>query len=151
WLAGGGGRLANRSGGRGWGPDLSGRDPCYQRPMQVELVKEYRFEAAHRLPHVAPGHKCARLHGHSFKFEIHVHGPVDVQTGWLIDFGVLDEAINPLVARLDHYYLNEVEGLENPTSEVLARWLFDRIRQKIPQLVAITLYETCDARCIYRG
>jgi len=119
--------------------------------MQVELVKEYRFEAAHRLPQVPPGHKCARLHGHSFKFEIHVQGPVDERTGWLIDFGVLDETVLPLVARLDHYYLNEVEGLENPTSEVLARWLYDRIRAKIPQLVAVTLYETCDARCIYRG
>jgi 6-pyruvoyltetrahydropterin/6-carboxytetrahydropterin synthase len=119
--------------------------------MQVELVREYRFEAAHKLPQVPEGHKCFRLHGHSFKFEVHVHGPVDARTGWFIDFGVLDEIINPLVARLDHYYLNEVEGLENPTSEVLAHWLWQRIKPKLPQLVAITLFETCDARCIYRG
>ena len=119
--------------------------------MNVELVKEYRFEAAHRLPEVPHGHKCARLHGHSFKFEIHVEGPVNERTGWLIDYGVLDEAVNPLVAQLDHFYLNEIEGLANPTSEVLARWLFDRIRARVPQLVAVTLYETCDARCIYRG
>jgi 6-pyruvoyltetrahydropterin/6-carboxytetrahydropterin synthase len=119
--------------------------------MKVELVKEYRFEAAHRLPEVPAGHKCARLHGHSFKFEIHVAGPVDERTGWFIDYGVLDDVVNPLVARLDHFYLNEVEGLANPTSEILARWLWERIRPGIPQLVAVTLYETCDARCVYRG
>jgi 6-pyruvoyltetrahydropterin/6-carboxytetrahydropterin synthase len=90
------------------------------------------------------------LHGHSFKFEIHVSGRVDLSSGWLIDYGVLDETVKPLVDRLDHYYLNEVEGLENPTSEVLSRWLFDKISARIPQLVAVTLYETCDARCIYR-
>ncbi len=119
--------------------------------MHVELVKEYRFEAAHRLPQVPEGHKCARLHGHSFRFEIHVAGPVDDRSGWFIDYGVLDEVVGPLVARLDHYYLNEVEGLANPTSEILTKWLFDRIRAKIPALVAITLYETCDAKCVYRG
>ena len=119
--------------------------------MKVELVKEYRFEAAHRLPHVPAGHKCARLHGHSFKFEIHVVGGVDDKTGWLIDYGVMDELVNPLLHRLDHYYLNDIEGLENPTSEVMSRWLYDRIKPGLPQLTAITFYETCDARCIYRG
>src|SRR5438132_11099849 len=102
--------------------------------MNVELVKEYRFEAAHRLPHVAAGHKCARLHGHSFKLEIHIAGPVDERTGWFLDYGDLDQVVLPLIARLDHYYLNEVEGLENPTSEVLARWLWDRVRPRLPQL-----------------
>src|SRR5438132_14243103 len=105
--------------------------------MNVELVKEYRFEAAHRLPEVPAGHKCARLHGHSFKFEIHVAGPVDQRSGWLIDYGDLDAAVLPLVERLDHHYLNEVEGLQNPTSEVLARWLYDRVRQQVPSLIAI--------------
>jgi 6-pyruvoyltetrahydropterin/6-carboxytetrahydropterin synthase len=119
--------------------------------MQVELVKEYRFEAAHRLPNVPPGHKCARLHGHSFKFEIHVVGGVDAHTGWLIDYGVLDDIVNPLVARIDHYYLNDIEGLENPTSEVMSRWLYERIKPGLPSLTAITFHETCDARCIYRG
>jgi 6-pyruvoyltetrahydropterin/6-carboxytetrahydropterin synthase len=119
--------------------------------MNVELVKEYRFESAHRLPRVPEGHKCARLHGHSFRFEIHVAGPVDERSGWLIDFGALDEVVNPLVDKLDHRYLNEIEGLENPTSEVCARWLFERIKAQIPSLVALTFHETCDARCIYRG
>ena len=119
--------------------------------MNVELVKEYRFEAAHRLPEVPAGHKCARLHGHSFKFEVHIAGPVDERTGWFIDYGDVDGVVMPLVSRLDHYYLNEIDGLGNPTSEVLARWLWNQMRPRLPQLVAITLYETCDARCIYRG
>jgi len=119
--------------------------------MNVELVKEYRFEAAHRLPNVPAGHKCARLHGHSFKFELHIVGPVNDKTGWFIDFGDLDDIVMPLVNQLDHYYLNEVEGLSNPTSEVCAVWLFDRIKSKLPSLQAITFHETCDARCIYRG
>jgi 6-pyruvoyltetrahydropterin/6-carboxytetrahydropterin synthase len=120
-------------------------------PMRVELVKEYRFEAAHRLPNVPEGHKCARLHGHSFKFEIHVEGEVDEHTGWFIDYGVLDDLVNPLVARLDHHYMNEIEGLENPTSEITGRWRFERIKPQLPSLTAITFHETSDARCIYRG
>ena len=119
--------------------------------MNVELVKEFRFEAAHRLPNVPPGHKCSRLHGHSFRFEIHLEGPVNPRTGWLIDFGELDATVTPLVDQLDHYMLNDVDGLENPTSEVCAKWLFDRIKAKVPQLTALTFHETCDARCIYRG
>jgi 6-pyruvoyltetrahydropterin/6-carboxytetrahydropterin synthase len=119
--------------------------------MDVELIKEYKFESAHRLPNVPPGHKCQRLHGHSFRMEITVVGAVDPRTGWFIDFGVLDEIVGPLVARLDHNYLNEIEGLENPTSEVLVRWLFDRIKPHLPSLQAVTLWETADARCIYRG
>ena len=117
----------------------------------MELVKEYRFEAAHRLPEVPPGHKCARLHGHSFRFEVHVVGPVDPRTGWLIDFGELDTLVQPLVDQLDHHYMNDIEGLANPTSEVTAKWLFDHIKPRLPQLTAITFYETHDARCIYRG
>jgi 6-pyruvoyltetrahydropterin/6-carboxytetrahydropterin synthase len=119
--------------------------------MNVELIKEYRFEAAHRLPAVPAGHKCARLHGHSFKIELEVRGPVDERTGWLIDFGLLDEAMAPILARLDHYYLNEVEGLENPTSENLARWLWLKVKPALPSLAAVTVFETCDARCVYRG
>ena len=119
--------------------------------MNVELIREYRFEAAHRLPHVPMGHKCQRLHGHSFKFEVTVKGPVDPRTGWLVDFSEIDDLVQPLVARLDHYYLNEIEGLENPTSEMLARWLFDRVKPTLPQLSAVMVHETCDARCVYRG
>jgi 6-pyruvoyltetrahydropterin/6-carboxytetrahydropterin synthase len=119
--------------------------------MNVELVREYRFEAAHRLPKVPPGHKCARLHGHSFKIELEVRGAVDEATGWFIDYGVLDERMRPILDRLDHHYLNEIEGLENPTSELLARWLWLQIAADVPALSAITVHETCDARCVYRG
>jgi 6-pyruvoyltetrahydropterin/6-carboxytetrahydropterin synthase len=119
--------------------------------MKVELVKEYRFEAAHRLPNVPPGHKCARLHGHSFKFELHLCGQIDERSGWFVDYGDIDDLVAPILARLDHYYLNEIAGLENPTSEVLARWIFDRLKEKVTALEAVTLWETCDARCIYRG
>jgi 6-pyruvoyltetrahydropterin/6-carboxytetrahydropterin synthase len=119
--------------------------------MRVELVRDYRFEAAHRLPNLPEGHKCRRLHGHSFRFSVELAGEVDPRTGFLIDFGDVDVLVAPLVDKLDHYYLNEIEGLENPTSEVLAAWLWRRLRPTLPQLVAITVAETCDARCIYRG
>ena len=87
----------------------------------MELFKEFAFEAAHRLPNVPAGHKCGRLHGHSFKVEVRIRGPVDPKTGWVRDFSEVKEAFRPLMDRLDHYYLNEIEGLDNPTSEVLAR------------------------------
>lgn len=119
--------------------------------MKVRLVREYRFEAAHRLPNVPEGHKCQRLHGHSFKVELAIAGPVDAHTGWFIDYGDLDELWQPLHDLLDHHYLNEVPGLENPTSEILARWVWDRIKPKLDALVRVTVHETCDARCEYEG
>ncbi|MBK8999354.1 MAG: 6-carboxytetrahydropterin synthase QueD [Myxococcales bacterium] len=119
--------------------------------MKVRLVREYRFEAAHRLPNVPEGHKCQRLHGHSFKIEIAIAGPVNEQTGWFIDFGDLDAIWAPLYEALDHRYLNDVPGLENPTSEILSRWLWQRIKPQLPELARITVYETCDARCEYEG
>jgi 6-pyruvoyltetrahydropterin/6-carboxytetrahydropterin synthase len=100
---------------------------------------------------VPPGHKCARLHGHSFRIRIVVRGPVDPHTGWLIDFGDLKKAWAPLDAQLDHYYLNDIPGLENPTSEVLARWIWDRLLGTLPQLHEIHVSETCTSGCIYRG
>jgi 6-pyruvoyltetrahydropterin/6-carboxytetrahydropterin synthase len=119
--------------------------------MNVELIREYRFEAAHRLPNVPPGHKCARLHGHSFRIELTVRGPVDPEMGWLFDFDALDDVMRPSLDLLDHHYLNEVPGLDNPTSENLARWLWQRLAAGLSGLVAVMVAETCDARCIYRG
>ncbi len=119
--------------------------------MNVRLVHEFRFEAAHRLPKVPEGHKCARLHGHSFKVELTVEGPVNPETGWFIDFSDLQDRWLPLWDQLDHRYLNDVEGLENPTSEVLARWIWDHLRPSVPSLRRVTLFETCDARCEYEG
>jgi 6-pyruvoyltetrahydropterin/6-carboxytetrahydropterin synthase len=119
--------------------------------MNVRLVHEFRFEAAHRLPRVPAGHKCARLHGHSFKVELTCEGPVNPETGWFIDFGELADAWDPLWKQLDHNYLNEIEGLDNPTSEILARWIWERMRGPIPSLSRVTIFETCDARCEYEG
>ena len=117
----------------------------------VELVKEFRFEAAHFLPHVPEGHKCRRMHGHSFRGEVVVRGPIDPVTGWLIDFADLKRAIDPIVVRLDHYLLNEIEGLENPTSELVAVWIWNQLAPQIPQLHRITIEETCSSRCHYYG
>lgn len=119
--------------------------------MHVRLVHEFRFEAAHLLPKVPAGHKCRRLHGHSFKVEVAVRGLVDENTGWFLDYQHLYDAWAPLHAVLDHNYLNDVPGLENPTSEVLSRWIWDKLKPSLPSLQRITLFETCDARCEYQG
>ena len=93
----------------------------------MHIFKVFQLEAAHRLPHVPEGHKCARLHGHSFRVEIHVSGEPDPQLGWVMDFADLKTAFQPLYDQLDHHYLNDIEGLENPTSEMLARWIWKRL------------------------
>ncbi|MDD9933836.1 MAG: 6-carboxytetrahydropterin synthase QueD [Myxococcales bacterium] len=116
--------------------------------MRTEIERTFRIEAAHRLPHVPEDHKCARLHGHSFHITLHVAGPVDARLGWVIDFAEIDEAFAPLFKQLDHHYLNEVEGLDNPTSELLARWVLERVVLPAPAMLrAVTVAETCMARC----
>ena len=120
--------------------------------MRVELTKAYTFEAAHRLPHVPPDHKCFRMHGHSFRVEIVVAGEIDERMGWLIDYADITSVVQPLIDReLDHRCLNEVPGLENPTSEMLCVWLWRRISPALQGLVSITVHETCAARCTYHG
>lgn len=115
----------------------------------MEISREFRFEAAHRLPRVPEGHKCARLHGHSYRVEVTVRGPVDPATGWVCDFAEITAAFAPLLARLDHYYLNDIEGLDNPTSENLARWVWERL--SLPGLARVTVRETCASICSYAG
>jgi len=117
----------------------------------MDLFAEFSFEAAHRLPNVPPDHKCARLHGHSFNVRLTVTGPVDPKLGWVIDFADVKGAFAPLHAVLDHHYLNEVEGLENPTSEVLAMWLWERLKPTLPMLSAVEVRETCTVGCVYKG
>jgi 6-pyruvoyltetrahydropterin/6-carboxytetrahydropterin synthase len=119
--------------------------------MIVELMKEYRFEAAHRLPRVPEGHKCARVHGHSYKVELFLTGPVNPETGWLVDFGVIDDAWAALHERLDHRYLNDVPGLDNSTCENLAAYVWREMAGRIPHLSAVTVWETNDSRCTYRA
>jgi 6-pyruvoyltetrahydropterin/6-carboxytetrahydropterin synthase len=120
--------------------------------MQVELTREYGFEAAHRLPRVPADHKCARMHGHSFRIEVTIAGEVDEAMGWLQDFGDITAIVEPMIKReLDHRTLNDVAGLENPTSEVLCGWLWGRLKPQLPTLSAITVHETCTARCTFHG
>ena len=119
--------------------------------MHVRLVKTFGFEAAHRLPRVPEDHKCFRLHGHSFVVDVEVAGPIDEEKGWLIDYGDIKAAYAPIRERLDHHYLNEIEGLENPTSEVLAHWIWSRLKPRLPELVRIVVHETCTSRCVYEG
>lgn len=117
----------------------------------MEIFKVFTIEAAHRLPHVPPEHKCRRLHGHSFRIEVRVRGPVGADTGWVQDFADLARAFAPLHERLDHRYLNEVPGLENPTSENLARWVWRELAPALPGLAEVLVYETCTSGCRYRG
>ena len=117
----------------------------------MEIFKEFGFEAAHRLPNVPPEHKCARLHGHSFRCEVHVSGPLDPKLGWVLDFAELKAAVQPIIGQLDHRYLNEIEGLENPTSENLAIWIWERLSPSLPGLTRIVIRETCTSGCVYSG
>ncbi|SEM48215.1 6-pyruvoyltetrahydropterin/6-carboxytetrahydropterin synthase [Luteibacter sp. UNCMF331Sha3.1] len=109
----------------------------------MRIFKTFNIEAAHRLPNVPEGHKCSRLHGHSFRVELHVEGDIDPVLGWVMDFGDLKARFQPLYDRLDHHYLNDIEGLENPTSENLARWIFEKLRPDVPGLAKVVVHETC--------
>jgi 6-pyruvoyltetrahydropterin/6-carboxytetrahydropterin synthase len=117
----------------------------------MDIFKVFRIEAAHRLPNVPAGHKCARLHGHSFAVELSVSGPLGEQTGWVMDFAEVKAAFQPLYDQLDHQYLNDIDGLDNPTSERLAMWIWDRLKPALPQLSCVTVHETCTSGCRYTG
>jgi 6-pyruvoyltetrahydropterin/6-carboxytetrahydropterin synthase len=119
--------------------------------MFVRLTKTFHFEAAHDLPTFPQGHKCRRLHGHSFRFDVIVEGDVDPAKGYLVDYGQIKEAVDPIVKELDHYYLNEIPGLSNPTSEHIAKWLWDKIKPLLPLVCSIVVYETCTSACEYTG
>ena len=119
--------------------------------MKAELVKTFRFDAAHALPNVPTGHKCGSAHGHSYRVDVHVVGEVDPQAGWVMDFGRIKAIVAPLIDQLDHHDLNNVPGLANSTSELLAAWLWERIRPELPELSAIAIHESESATCIYRG
>jgi len=117
----------------------------------MEIYKEFMFEAAHRLPNVPDGHKCGRLHGHSWKATVYVTGPVGAGSGWIMDYADLKRSFQPIYDQLDHRYLNDIEGLENSTSEVLAKWIWDRLKPGLPGLSRIVINETCTSGAIYRG
>jgi len=119
--------------------------------MKMELRKTFQFEAAHLLPHLPKTHKCRRLHGHSFQVEIVIVGPCDRKLGWVMDYADIKKAFKPLWKKLDHRYLNEVAGLENPTSEAIAAWIWQRLKPKLPLLTEVVVAETCTARAVFRG
>jgi len=117
----------------------------------MEIYKAFTIEAAHRLPNLPDDYKCSRLHGHSFMIEIHVSGNIDEATGWVMDFADISKAFKPLFECLDHHYLNDINGLENPTSENLAKWIWQKLESSLPLLTSVVIKETCTAGCIYTG
>ena len=119
--------------------------------MHAQLTRTFQFEAAHWLPTFPEGHKCRRLHGHSFRVEIVVGGEVDPARGYLVDFGEIRDAVTPLIDQLDHRLLNDIDGLSNPTAELLAKWIYDRLRPAQPLLVAVRVHETCTSTAEFRG
>jgi 6-pyruvoyltetrahydropterin/6-carboxytetrahydropterin synthase len=119
--------------------------------MEAELIKTFQFEAAHRLPGVPEGHKCRRVHGHNYRLDIHVTGPVDAGVGWVMDFGQIARIVGPVVDQLDHRFLNDIPGLEQGTAEQIARYVWEQVLPLLPALSAVEVWETDTARCVYRG
>ncbi|MBI5725640.1 MAG: 6-carboxytetrahydropterin synthase QueD [Planctomycetes bacterium] len=119
--------------------------------MRAELIKTFRFEAAHSLPNAPAGHKCRSVHGHSYRVDIHVTGPVDPKTGWVMDFGQIKRLVEPVMEQLDHHMLNDVPGLENSTSEILGKFIWDRLAGGLPGLSAVAIWESDTSCCVYRG
>lgn len=118
--------------------------------MRARITKSFQFQAAHRLPHVPPEHKCGRLHGHLYTVVLGLEGETDPKLGWVVDFGEVKALCDPLRAQLDHACLNEVEGLENPTAEHLAAWIYERLARGLPLLVDVTVQESPTAAATYR-
>lgn len=124
--------------------------------MPVLITKKFRFESAHFLPAMPEGHKCRRMHGHSFKMEVNLAGEIDPESGLLMDFGDIKRIVSPFVDQLDHWCINEVGErlgdplLLNPSSENLSQWFFERLRPLLPGLYSIVIHETCTSRCEYR-
>ncbi len=117
----------------------------------MEIFKDFTFEAAHRLPNVPPSHKCGRLHGHSYHVRIVVVGDVGEKSGWVMDFADIKQGFKPVYDQLDHYYLNDIDGLENPTSENIARWIWRHLQPNLPMLDRVEIRETCTSGCVYKG
>ena len=119
--------------------------------MRAELIKTFRFEAAHSLTGLPEGHKCSRIHGHSYRLDVHVEGPVDQASGMVIDFQEIQKVVNPIIEQLDHRLLNDIAGLENSTSETICKYFWDRLKSVLPDLSALTVWESDTSRCVYRG
>ncbi len=108
----------------------------------AEMSKEFRFEAAHFLPKVAPTHQCHKIHGHSYLVTVRAEGFINEELGWVMDLNDLSEKFAPLLKILDHSLLNNIEGLENPTGENVAVWILTRLGAQLPQLSSVTVEAT---------
>ena len=117
----------------------------------MKITQAFTFEAAHRLPKVPPTHRCHNMHGHSYRVELRLEGPVDPATGFVVDFFDLESAFGPLLKQLDHHCLNDISGLENPTAELIAVWIWDRVKPLVPQTAAIVVFETANCWAEYAG
>jgi 6-pyruvoyltetrahydropterin/6-carboxytetrahydropterin synthase len=127
------------------------RKQWYFPSVRARLTKDFTFEAAQTLPNAPEGHKCRGVHGHSFKVEVSVEGDVDPKIGWVYDHARISDAMKSLMKMLDHAYLNDIEGLENPTIENMAEWFWKKLESQCPGLCEIVVHETSTARCVYRG
>jgi len=117
--------------------------------MNFELKQHFQIESARFLPALEKTHPCARMHGHSFKIVLTLVGPLDPKLGWVIDYNEILAKMKPLLEQLDHRVLNEVPGLENPTSELLAKWIYDKARTALPALTRVSVAETPTTECSY--
>lgn len=117
----------------------------------MEVFKDFTFDAAHYLPNVPPDHKCARMHGHTYKVRIVLEGPLHPVYGWVRDFSDIKEVWKPLEKRLDHHVLNEIPGLENPTAEMIASWIWGQVKPLLPELCRIEVYETPSSGVVFKG
>lgn len=117
----------------------------------MEAFVTFYFDAAHRLTQVPSDHKCRQLHGHTFKAEIYISDSLDPDKQWVMDFAEIKAVCQPVIDRLDHTYLNEVEGLENPTSEVIAEWIWQRVKPELPVLIKVIVQESPESGAVYTG
>lgn len=117
----------------------------------MEVYREFKFDAAHLLPNITPGHSCSRMHGHTFRVVVRLEGEVGKKTGWVRDFGEIKRLCEPVMDELDHSTLNDIPGLDNPTSENIAVWIWNRLRPVLPELSAVEVGETSATGCTYRG
>ena len=117
--------------------------------MNYELKQHFQIESARFLPYLPASHPCSRTHGHSFKIILTLVGSLDQKVGWVMDYNEIGAVMKPLLNEIDHRVLNEVPGLENPTSELLAKWIYDRVVQKIPMLKDVSIAETPSTECRY--
>lgn len=117
----------------------------------MKIFKHFDFDSAHFLPYVPDGHRCKGIHGHTYRLTLHFEGETDPELGWVIDFAEIKKVVSPIIDEIDHKLLNDIEGLENPTCEILAIWIWNRVKPNIPQLCRVELYETLTSGVVYEG